>query len=224
MSAAGRGARLAVALTSLGLLAGCGGGLSRSYLRPDYDTADRATVRRLFVRVSCEKLPEPKEKQGELWSVLARRFANQKRNFIARPEVEGISTFCDEGFAKNPGLPADRKLWPEPYCAAGLEGVLFLTPSAEKFPGSPIRARTALTASLRRCSDGAETWSAEGDGTFRGGDHELKELLSQGISEFGPEVAPYFAPAFRQLRALLDTLPQPTLDEAAEVEKIELGE
>jgi probable lipoprotein (TIGR04455 family) len=174
-----------------------------SRVRSDWAQVDRQQVKRLVVVTS--PLPAEQAQVGELWSLVARRYINQKRNFIvkehlARPDGEG--------------LPASA-------CGEGLEGAMWLRPTVRRH-GDGVEAQ--VDAVLVRCRDGHEVWAAQAGGSWASSDKTLKELTAQYVDELGPQVQPYVAPSFHLLKAALDTLPDPVLTEDDVSEKIELGE
>ncbi|WNG50771.1 hypothetical protein F0U60_46565 [Archangium minus] len=195
--------RLALVL-GLVLLAGCSA-VKHSRVRPDYETVDKTQVKRLVV--VTQPLPDGKKEVGELWSLIARRYVNQNRDFIARSNVA-----ID-------GNPEDTSF--KGLCVDNFEGVLWLSPDVKR-TGKGVEA--SVKAQLLRCRDGQEVWAAESAGSWPSEDERYKELNVQYTSELGPEVTPYVAPSFRLLSATLDTLPRPTLNDAEVEEKIELGE
>jgi probable lipoprotein (TIGR04455 family) len=195
--------RLALAL-GLVLLAGCAT-VKTSRVRPDYETVDKTQVKRLVV--VTQPLPDGKKEVGELWSLVARRYVNQNRDFIAKANVA-----LD-------GNPEDTSF--KGLCVENLEGVLWLSPDVKR-TGNGVEA--AVKAQLLRCRDGQEVWAAEAAGSWPSEDDRYKELTAQYTSELGPEVSPYVGPTFRLLSATLDTLPRPQLNDEEVTEKIELGE
>jgi probable lipoprotein (TIGR04455 family) len=195
--------RLALVL-GLALLTGCSA-LKQSRIRPDYETVDKAQVKRLVV--VTQPLPDGKQEVGELWSLIARRYVNQNRDFIAKSNLAVTGTPEDTSFK---GL-----------CVENLEGVLWLSPQVTR-SGKGVEA--AVKAQLLRCRDGQEVWAAEAAGSWPSEDDRYKEITAQYTSELGPEVTPYVAPTFRLLSTTLDTLPRPQLNDAEVEEKIELGE
>ena len=186
------------------LLAGCSA-VKHSRTRPDYETVDKVQVKRLVV--VTQPLPDGKQEVGELWSLIARRYVNQNRDFIARSNLAVTGTPEDTSFK---GL-----------CVENLEGVLWLSPQVTR-SGKGVEA--AVKAQLLRCRDGQEVWAAEAAGSWPSEDDRYKEITAQYTSELGPEVTPYVAPTFRLLSITLDTLPRPQLNDAEVEEKIELGE
>jgi probable lipoprotein (TIGR04455 family) len=192
--------RAAAAVLVLGACAACGA-VRAQHVRPDYDEVDRVRTVRLTVVVA--PLPEGGAAVGELVALVARRYVNHHRDFIARRHVAAEV------------MPADA-------CAGGAEGVLALRPVLAR-GGEEVEA--AVDGRLTRCRDGEEVWSARATGKWGSDDAELGELTARYASELGEGVRPYVAPSFRLLRAALDTLPRPALaDDAAVMEKIELGE
>lgn len=172
-------------------------------LRSDYETVDRPRVKRLVV--VTQPLPEGNAKLGELWGLLARRYVNQKRDFIARESRAGEGSAFD----------------PQAHCGEGVEGVLWLEPHVKR-QGSGVEASTR--ARLFRCTDGEEVWAAEGGGSWPSADSQMTEVTAHYVAEVGPEVEPYVAPFQHVLAPVLDTLPNPLLTEDDKTEKIELGE
>lgn len=193
-------------MLGLVLLAGCSM-VRRSYVRPDYEQEDKYKVKRLVV--VTQPLPAGQPQVGELWSLVARRYANQNRKFIARANV---------ALAGEPADPAFRELCTE----GGHEGVLWLRPTTVERRGEGVEA--GVQARLLRCADGQEVWSAEAAGSNPSVDPQYTAITEQYTNELGPEVTPYVAPTFRLMKAALDTLPYPELTSAEEDEKIELGE
>ncbi len=188
----------------LGLLSACSAVKSQR-LRGDYDTVDKHQVKRLVV--VTQPLPDGKVSVGELWSLVARQWVNQNRDFLVK---EGVAL---------PDVPADTTF--QALCVEGLEGVLWLSPQMT-LKGSG--AETAVQAKLVRCRDGEEVWSAEAAGSWNSRDEDYEQRISQYVQELGEEVAPYVVPTSKLLSATLGTLPNPELNEADKDEKIELGE
>lgn len=193
-----------VLVLGLAMLAGCATVKSHR-LRPDYETVDKTQVKRLAV--VTQPLPDGKQAVGDLWSLIARRYVNQNRDFIAKANT-ALS-----------GAPQDATF--KAQCAEGIEGILWLSPDVKQ-AGKGVEA--SVKAQLLRCRDGEEVWAAEAAGSWPSEDARYKELTAQYTGELGPEVTPYVAPTFRLLSATLDTLPKPALSDADVNEKIELGE
>lgn len=170
-----------------------------SAIRPDYEQVDRTKTLRLAVVTS--PVPEGEESLGLLWSEIARRYVNDKRDFIASEQ-----------------LTADQV--PDDVCDGNIEGVLHLAPEmARRGKGVEV----SVKALLYRCRDGENIWEAEGGGSWKSDDDLFTDTANFYTEKYGPEVAPYVAPVFRLLRAVLDTLPYPKLvDDDAIIEKIEL--
>jgi len=175
----------------------------KSYVvRDDWATADAPNVKRLAVVV--QPLPDAKEKAGEAWARIARRYVNQKRDFLVKKEVTQagaveLSSICGGEDA--------------------IEGVLLINPTlTAKGDGFEID----VNGVLQRCSDGQASWKGSAAGSFPSKDKLLVEVTNVYVQEFGDEVAPYVPPALNVLRPLLDTLPQPKLSEADLEEKLTL--
>ncbi len=171
-------------------------------IRDDWAQEDQKTVKRLAVVV--QPLPNGNQKAGEAFARIARRYVNQKRDFLVKKEVVQ---------AQAPKLAE--------LCGGEevIEGVLFLKPSLEVMAGG---FEAELDGALARCSDGREAWTGKAAGSFPSKDKGLVEVTAIYVQELGPEVEPYVAPALNLLRPLLDTLPQPVLNETDLDEKLTL--
>jgi probable lipoprotein (TIGR04455 family) len=111
-----------------------------SFVRDDWAQADQKAVKRLALVVS--PLPDGKEKAGEAFARIARRYVNQKRDFLVKKEVSAATA---------PQLTE--------VCGGedAIEGVLLLKPAlTAKGDGFEIE----LKGSLARCPDGREAWSS----------------------------------------------------------------
>ncbi|WP_164015330.1 MXAN_6521/LA_1396 family lipoprotein [Pyxidicoccus trucidator] len=188
----------------LGLLSACSTVKSHR-LRDDYTQVDKQQVKRLVV--VAQPLPDGKPAVGELWSLLARQWVNQNRDFIVKSNLA------------LPDRPEDLSF--KGLCVEGIEGVLWLDPTvALKGDG----AEASVKAKLTRCRDGEEVWAAEAAGSWGSKDEDYSQRVAQYVQELGEEVAPYVVPSAKLLAATLDTLPSPELNDADKDEKIELGE
>ncbi|XXF77263.1 MXAN_6521/LA_1396 family lipoprotein [Myxococcaceae bacterium GXIMD 01537] len=196
--------RLAPA-AALALLGTACGPVKQSYVRPDYEQAGAQQVKRLAV--VTQPLPAGSPVVGELWSLIARQWVNQNRNFLVKSNV---------ALPERPTDPTFKAL-----CVEGIEGVLWLEPDV-KPAGKGVEA--AVKAHLVRCSDGSDEWSAEAGGSWSSDDDLYRERTAQYVQQFGEEVQPFVVPTYKLLKATLDTLPNPQLTEADIEEKIELGE
>jgi probable lipoprotein (TIGR04455 family) len=208
--------RLAVVLA---LSAGCAT-VKMHHLEPDYDAVDKARIKRIAVVTSvASRVPnlprqEPAEAVRRLWSLMARRYVNQKRDtFIAKKDVAGEPN--------EPGEGVDF-FQPRSACEDTIDGVLWLDPKLAR-KGTGVEAQ--VRAQLLRCGDNAVIWEAQGAGSWPSEDEHLKETTAQYVSTFGPEVEPYVAPTFQLLKAVLDTLPVPAdLTDEEKDEKISLDD
>ncbi|MFP2911064.1 MXAN_6521/LA_1396 family lipoprotein [Pyxidicoccus sp. 3LFB2] len=190
----------------LGLLSACSTVKSHR-LRDDYAQVDKQQVKRLVV--VTQPLPGGKPKVGELWSLLARQWVNQNRDFIVKANL---------ALADRPGDVSFKGL-----CVEGIEGVLWLDPSIT-LKNKEGGAEASVKARLTRCRDGEEVWAAEAGGSWDSKDEDYAQRVAQYVQELGEEVAPYVVPSAKLLAATLDTLPTPELNDADKDEKIELGE
>lgn len=176
--------------------------VKRAYVRDDWAATDAPKVKRLAVVV--QPLPEGQAKAGEVFARIARRYVNQKRDFLVKVErfaatAPELDTLCGGDDA--------------------IEGVLWLHPDV-KGVGDGFEA--SLKASLVRCGDGREAWAAEANGSFDVKDAGLVEVTGVYVRELGPEAERYVPLAMNLLRPMLDTLPQPVLTEDDVTEKLGL--
>lgn len=195
--------RLALVLGVAGLTA-CAT-VKNSFTRPDYTQVDQQRVKRLVV--VTQPLPDGKQSLGELWSLIARQYVNQNRDFLVKQNV--VQT--------EPATDASLKA----LCTEGIEGVLLLAPQMKRTQDG---ADAAVRARLMRCVDGEDVWSAEATGSWDSQDEKFRERAAEYVKQFGPEVEPYVVPSYKLLKATLDTLPNPKLNDQDVDEKIELGE
>ncbi len=171
-------------------------------VRDDWKQGDANSVKRLAVVV--QPLPDSQAKAGEAWARIARRYVNQKRDFLVKKELAQVEAV----------QLAD-------VCGGedAIEGVLFLKPTV-KAQGEGFEIEVA--GALARCSDGREAWSGTAAGSFPAKDPLLVEVTNIYAQEFGEEVSRYVPPALNVLRPLLDTLPQPVLTDSDVDEKLTL--
>ena len=192
-------------------LAACGGTVTKQWVQPDYADSPVAQTKRLavVVEVRTEGVALPADQTtavAQLWANIARRYANQHRDLIVRSATVATdsTTACAAGAADKP-----------------IQGVLRLA-GVQALAGEA--ARVTVDAVLARCGDGAKIWTATGANTFDSVDPTVAELTEFYTRELGAAVKPFVAPVFHLLRAVLETLPAPRLDDAETMEKIELGE
>jgi probable lipoprotein (TIGR04455 family) len=189
-------AAAAIALMSL---AGCSA-VKMSRTREDWEKEDRQKVKRLVVVTT--PLAAGDQKVSEMWSALAARHVDLKRNFII----------------KDKAVRADGSFDAASYCIEGVDGVLRLSPVL-LLKGSGAEA--TVKGSLVRCGDLQEDWIAEAAGSWRSQEPKLEETIKDYVAEFGPTVEPYVAASYYVLKAALDTLPDTVLTEEDQSEKIE---
>jgi probable lipoprotein (TIGR04455 family) len=193
-----------VLVLSLAMLAGCAT-VKNSFTRPDYEQVDKQRVKRLVVVTA--PLPDGKQAVGDMWSLIARQYVNQNRDFLVKEHTTQAETLDDAAL--------------KALCVEGLEGVLLLVPQVKLNPGG---ADVAVRARLMRCVDGADVWNAEAAGAWDSQDEKFRERAAQYVQQFGAEVEPYVVPSYKLLQATLDALPNPQLNDQDIDEKIELGE
>jgi probable lipoprotein (TIGR04455 family) len=195
-----KGIRLVTAAASLAALAGCSV-VKSSRIRDDWQQVDRQRIKRLVV--ITQPLPDGKAQLGEMWSAIAARHVDLKRDFIIK-----------EKLARGVGGPVEART----LCAAGIEAVLWLAPDVRQV-GKGIEA--AVDGKLLRCADGEEVWSAQAAGSWESHEAGLQQTIQDYTAQFGPDVQPYVAASYHLLRAALDTLPNPVLTEEDQSDKIE---
>lgn len=184
------------------LLAGAGCSVvKRSHIRDQWETVDRQQLKRLVVLT--HPFPAGDEKVGELWSTLAARQVDLKRNFIIKDKL-----------TKAASEPVD----PATLCADGVDGVLWLLPDVKR-QGEGVEA--SALGRLLSCADKQEVWAAEAAGSWSTTEEALAQTTHEYVSEFGDDVAPFVPASYRLLHAMLDTLPNPELTEEEQGEKIE---
>lgn len=195
--------RLALML-GLAVLTACAT-VKNSFTRPDYEQVDKERVKRLVV--VTQPLPDGKQSLGEMWSLIARQYVNQNRDFLVKQNLTQAE----------PATPDSLKA----LCTEGTEGVLLLAPQMKL---NQDDVDVAVRARLMRCADNEDVWSAEAAGSWGSRDEKFRERAAQYVQQFGPEVEPYVVPTYKLLQATLDTLPNPKLNDQDIDEKIELGE
>ena len=188
-------------VVALLVLSGCSV-VKSAQIRDDWGTAHADKVKRLTVVV--QPPPDGKQKVGEAWSRIVRRYVNMKRNFLVRAEL----------------VQADPVALPT-VCVEGTEGMLWLKPQVTP-KGDGYEASVA--GKLMRCGDGLELWSGEAGGSFPAKDDLLTQVTASYVGEYGPEVERYIPAAMNLLRPLLDTLPNPVLTKEEEEEKVMVDE
>ena len=192
--------RLVPIAAGLGLVAACSP-VQKTTLRPDYAEADRTQTVRLAIVVA--PLPAGDQDVADLWSMMARSYVNQHRDFIVS---------VDRAL---PAVPADA-------CAEHIEGVLLLAPFMAR-DGDGVQA--SVSAKLVRCRDHATVWTAESAGSWSTDDSDLTEARKHWVQQTSAAVDPYVVATFRLLTATLETLPTPAFPDATYVHvKIDLGE
>ena len=186
---------LLIALTSCSIV-------KSARVRDDWAQGDQRAVKRLVVVV--QPLPDGNAKAGEVFARVARRYVNQKRDFLVKKEVV---------LAEPPKLAE--------LCGGedAIEGVLFLKPSLH---AEGLGFEAELDGSLARCTDGREAWTGKAAGSFPAKDPGLVEVTHVYVQELGADAERYVPPALNLLRPLLDTLPQPILTEVDLDEKLTL--
>jgi probable lipoprotein (TIGR04455 family) len=195
-----RGLRVAVAASAIAALGGCSV-VKAARIREDWERVDRQRVKRLLV--ITQPLPDGNEKVGEMWSAIAARHVDLKRDFIIKEKVS------------RGGAPTVEA---RTLCAEGIEGVLWLVPDVRRAGGG---VEAAVEGRLLRCSDGEEVWSARAAGSWSSQEAGLRQTIQDYAAQFGAEVEPYVAASYHLLRATLDTLPNPVLTEEDQSDKIE---
>lgn len=193
--------RSALILITAASLGGCAGVVKSVRVRDDWEKVDRNRVKRLVV--VTQPLPDGNEKVGEMWSALAARHVDLKRDFIIKQRL---------------ARAGDAAVQSAELCAEGAEGVLWLMPEVKR-AGKGVEA--GVTGRLLRCVDGEEVWSAQAGGSWGSEEDRLKQTIDDYSTEFGEEVRPYVVASYHLLQDTLDTLPNPLLTEEDQSDKIE---
>ena len=183
------------------LLAGCSV-VKSAKTADDWASRRAQSLKRLEVVVA--PLPDGNQKAGEAMARIARRYVNQKREFLVKSEFAGPR--IDD---------------PKALCGGDehIEGLLILEPL---FTRQGDGYEVTLSARLLACDDFTSAWSGSAAGSFSTKDERLVEVTQVYVQEFGTEAQPFIAPLFNLLRPLLDTLPQPVLAEQDVEEKMTL--
>ena len=197
--------RLVLAAGALALAA-CGP-VKNQYVREGYAQQPQEQGKRLGV--VPRPYPAGVSQAGELWSLIARQWVNQNRNYLVKSNLA------------LPERPEDMSF--KGLCVEGLEGVLWLDPELKPVDGGK-GVEAAVKARLVRCADGRDEWTAEAAGSWGSEDDLYRERIAEYVGQLGEEVRPYVVPSYKLLKATLDTLPNPQLSDADIEEKIELGE
>ena len=114
---------------------------------------------------------------------------------------------------------ATPRSWTE-MCAK-LDGVLMVR--ALNVQAADGSINLTLAAELFRCTDGALAWRAEGEKRNRSRDEDLTNLTGSYHADLGAAADTYAAPAFALIQQLIESLPDPVLNDEDVTEKIELG-
>ncbi|MSQ81538.1 MAG: hypothetical protein EXR77_01280 [Myxococcales bacterium] len=206
------GAALLLAAIAVGAQ-GCGGTLGQTWTVDNYAASDQAQTKRLAVAVTVSThgvTAGATQAVQQLWANVARRYANQHRDFLVRGAVVAASTQTALAMACGLGT-ADRPI----------QGAIVVV-GAQTAVGDG--AQVAVQAQLVRCADAKVIWKASGENRFASDDPTVAELTQFYMRELGAGVQPWVAPVFHLLRTVLETMPAPVLSDAETMEKIDLGE
>jgi probable lipoprotein (TIGR04455 family) len=177
--------------------------VKNSWVEPSYAQTDRVQVKRIGVLVT--PLPNGDRDLGSLWDEIAKRYVNMHRDFIVKGTAYGPAP---EGAYTPPSLCKSMNL----------EGVLWLRPTMRPH-GTDVEG--AVSGVLVRCRDTKPIWRADANGTWASDDEHLRETAADYAKEINASVKPFVAPSFHLLKAVLDTLPNPTLTDEEQEEKID---
>lgn len=196
---------LVTALTAVAMGSGCSA-VTEQYVRPDFEAVHKTRVWRIHIDATA--IPADHESVGKLWTLIAQRWINHHRDFIAKARSVAI------GDAAGANVDA--------VCTGNMAGLLTLKPEFSRV-GDDVSVTCA--ASLLDCKDRKPIWAATAAGTWGVDDDELKTTTDRYAKNLGESVRPWVPATFRLLRELLDTLPRPKLkDDDAIMEKIELDD
>lgn len=175
--------------------------IKSSYLRGDYASVDRLQVKR--IKVTVAPFPGQRKDLGDLWVAIASNHITQKKNFLVKETV----SLQDKGDLKH-------------HCKPGIEGWLHLLPRVEQ-RGQSVEVQ--VQATLLRCRDGQPIWNTTAVGVWASQDANLKALTESYGKKFGNAVESFVAPSCHLLFAVIENLPNPTLNDADILEKIQMG-
>ncbi|MHC4393069.1 MAG: MXAN_6521/LA_1396 family lipoprotein [Planctomycetota bacterium] len=182
---------------SLASLSGCV--VKSTYVSPDFDAVHKQSLKRVAVLV---KTPAGTSANvTELAGVMARRYVNQKRDFI----VYRNAAWDGGEFASD--------------TIEGCNGVITLDFTTLVLEGDD--ADVELEASLVTL-EGEKVWSATGSLSEETENEDLTRIADRYARDLGAEVKPYVAPIFIVEKRVFDTLPNPELNDDDVMEKIEL--
>ena len=184
------------------MLSACGSARSH-YLIPNYQRHERTQVVRVEVWVTPAHIKSPPEpKVLAMWSLMAQRYLNDKRDFLVlRRHVHTSSKL--------------------PSCSEGVVGRFIIQGDARR---SDDDAQLELKARLETCDANPKViWRGGGSFCSEVDNEVLQTLRAQYHKRFGDRAAMYAAPSFLALKELLDLTPYPKLTRERDIfEKIEL--
>lgn len=102
-----------------------------------------------------------------------------------------------------------------------LQGVLSLRAQDIQVEAGTVTAR--VVAELHRCVDGRLVWRAEAQDAVASSDADLANLTGVYVRQMGAAAERFAAPMFALVQDLIQTLPDPELNDEEVIEKIELG-
>ncbi len=184
---------LAVALLAT---AGCASAIDSKYLLAGYDGGHDDAVKRITVAAWAT---DPK--LAELAAAIGTDFVKLRKDYLVYPPVvlgRDIGEAC-----------AER------------DGVLVIRVLAAHEADDEASAR--LSAELYRCSNGQLVWRAEGADEEEMDDEDLTHLTEVYVRNMGPLARRYAAVLFVLTQELMQSLPNPTLNDDEVLERIELG-
>jgi probable lipoprotein (TIGR04455 family) len=180
------------------LASACGGAIDSQYVLRGYDAHASMAVKRIAV---AGWAPSELPQLGALAARIATDRVKLRKNYLVHDTVV---------------LARD---WSE--ACGERQGVLAVRTLELSVDGSDITV--LMDAELFRCADGRLLWRTEGELTADADDEDLANLAASYMSQVGPAARRYAAPVFALLQQLLESLPDPMLNDDEVMEKIELG-
>ncbi len=156
--------------------------------------------------------------EGPPGASLSSTKSDSYRRASASPLTPTLRTGEAGSFASTPPYDSHHSHPPE-RLRQGHEGVLFL--EVLDLAQAELQVALALSAELRRCSDGALLWRAEGDLSQDPHDANLRQLVAAYLTRGGPAATRFAAPIFALVQDVLAGIPNPTLTDEELLEKID---
>jgi probable lipoprotein (TIGR04455 family) len=186
------------------LLLALGGCAVRSvFVKPDYATTERLTLKRIGVYATPLRNAPPQAAQ--LLARIARRYILQHKDYLAQRD----------------GVIETSASW-RGKCDQPVHGIVTVAVNALKLTEKSLTLDASMT--LRRCTTGTTIWRVEIRDTNDRQDADLAQLAKVYRAEFGEVADSYAAPFFIAIKSAFKSMPSPQLTEEEVMEKISLDE